>query len=149
MVVLFAVAAGVVAVLLAIPHGASVLIGVSSLYILYLAVRIATAPPLAVERNVLAAPAFGGGFLLAVANPKAYFAIAAVFSGTTIVPENHALDAIVKCALLTVMIVLIHLCWLSAGASLSRLLQHPTSSRIINASLAAVLVITTALAIMG
>jgi threonine/homoserine/homoserine lactone efflux protein len=46
------------------------------------------------------------------------------------------------------MIVVIHMCWLVAGASLSRLLREPTISRVVNVSLAAVLVITTALALL-
>ncbi len=43
-------------------------------------------------------PAFGGGFLLAIANPKAYLAIAAVFSGTGIFGQDYALDAAAKTA---------------------------------------------------
>ena len=49
--VLFAVAVGVVTLLLSIPHGAPVLVAVSAAYILYLAFRIATAPPLARQRD--------------------------------------------------------------------------------------------------
>ena len=90
-----------------------------------------------------------GGFLLAVANPKAYLAIAAVFAGTSIIGENSALDAAVKIALLGVMIVIIHMCWLLAGASLSRVLQHATGARIVNVSLAAGLLVTTAIALLG
>lgn len=147
--VLFAVAIGVVTLLLSIPHGAPVLIAVSAIYILYLAFRIATAPPLAEKRDRVAAPAFAGGFLLAIANPKAYLAIAAVFAGTSIFGEDHALDAAVKTALLSLMIVIIHMCWLLAGASLSRVLQEPISSRIINVALAVSLVVTTAIALLG
>lgn len=147
--VLFAVAVGVATILLSIPHGAPVLVAISAIYILYLAIRIATAPPLAGQRNQVAAPTFAGGFLLAVANPKAYLAIAAVFAGTSIFSEDHALDAAAKTALLSVMIVIIHLCWLLAGAALSRLLQDPTSSRIVNVSLAVSLVVTTAIALLG
>src|ERR1022692_2451727 len=44
--VLLAVSIGVVALVLAIPHGARVLGAVSAVYILYLACKIATAPPL-------------------------------------------------------------------------------------------------------
>ena len=47
------------------------------------------------------------------------------------------------------MIVVIHLCWLLAGASLSRVLHDPASSRIVNAALAAGLVATTAMALFG
>jgi threonine/homoserine/homoserine lactone efflux protein len=147
-VVLFAVAVGVVTLLLSIPHGAPMLLALSSIYILYLSYRIATAPPLTLPTAQLAAPAFGGGFLLAIANPKAYLAIAAVFAGTEIVAENQALDAAVKIALLCLMIIIIHLFWLLAGASLSRFLRSPTASRIVNVALAAALIVTTAIALM-
>jgi threonine/homoserine/homoserine lactone efflux protein len=143
--VLFAVALGVVAFLLSAPHGASALAIISAAYILYLAFKIATAPPLAAESGGAAAPAFAGGFLLAIANPKAYLAIAAVFAGSTLFAENRARDAAAKILVLSIMIVVIHLCWLSAGASLSRMLRDPVRSRIVNVFLAAVLVIMTGL----
>jgi threonine/homoserine/homoserine lactone efflux protein len=147
--VLFAVAAGVVAFLSSIPHGAPVLFAISTLYILYLAFRIATTPPLAAKRDEVGRPAFAGGFLLAIANPKAYLAIAAVFAGTTLFRESRALDAAAKTALLSVMIVVIHMCWLLAGASLSRVLQDPVSSRLVNVALAVGLVLSTAIALLG
>ncbi len=148
MAVLLAVSFGVVAVVHAMPHGARVLAILSAAYMLYLAFRIATAPPLENHDRPVTAPAFAGGFLLAIANPKAYFAIAAVFSGTTIVTGTHSLDAVVKTAVLSLMIVLIHLCWLSAGAALSRILHNPVQARRVNVSLAALLVATTLLAVL-
>jgi threonine/homoserine/homoserine lactone efflux protein len=149
-VVLLAVAAGIVALVLSVPHAAPVLVAVSALYILYLAWQIATAPPLAARGDGPAeAPGWIGGFLLAVANPKAFVAIAAVFAGTTVVPDDPGLDAIMKTAVLAGMIVLIHLGWLLVGAALSRALQHPSWSRAINVTLAAVLVATTALTVLG
>jgi threonine/homoserine/homoserine lactone efflux protein len=75
-------------------------------------------------------------------------AIAAVFAETSIIREDQAFDAPIKIGLLIVMIVLIHLCWLLAGASLCRVLQNPTASRIVNVSLAAYLVLTTAAAVL-
>ena len=125
--VLLAVAVGVVTLLLSIPHGAPVLVAVSAAYILYLAFRIATAPPLAGQRDEVAAPAFAGGFLLAVANPKAYLAIAAVFAGTSIVGETACSTRRSRLRCSAVMIVIIHMCWLLAGASLSRVLQTPSA----------------------
>jgi threonine/homoserine/homoserine lactone efflux protein len=147
--VLCTVAIGVVAILLSIPHGAPVLVTISAAYILYLALKIAVAPPLASQRHEVAAPGFVGGFVLAVANPKAYVAIAAVFAGTSDFCDDHALDAAVKTALLSMMIVAIHVCWLLAGASLSRILHDPAISRIVNVSLAAILVIMTFIALPG
>ncbi|MBB4568615.1 LysE family translocator [Rhizobium leucaenae] len=149
LVVLLAVAVGVVAILFSVPYGASVLTAVSTVYIAYLAFKIAIAPPLARRGDQIATPAFTGGFLLAVANPKAYLAIAAVFAGVSLFKDRHTLDAMLKITLLSLMIVAIHLCWLLVGTSLSRFLQNPTISRIVNISLAGMLLVTTALALAG
>ena len=148
-VVLLAVALGIVAVLLSIPEAARVLTVLSALYILYLAFKIATAPPLKSEARYASAPAFAGGFVLGIANPKAYFSIGAVFAGSPSLVADHALDAALKIALLGTMVVLIHGFWVLAGASLSRVLRHPLGSRIVNVGLAASLVVATAAAIVG
>lgn len=146
--VLLAVAFGVVALLLAVPASAGVLEAVSAAYILYLAFKIATAPPLNNENGGARAPAFGGGFLLAIANPKAWLAIAAVYAGASRFAVNAGFEALVKTSLLAGMIVLIHFCWLVAGVSLSRALRDPLTLRIINGVLAAALVATTLLAML-
>ncbi|SCB19013.1 LysE family translocator [Rhizobium multihospitium] len=146
--VLLAVAAGVVAILLSVPHGALVLTIVSAVYILYLAFKIATAPPLSRRDDRVAAPAFSGGFLLAVANPKAYLAIAAVFAGVSLFQDQRLLDAASKIVLLTAMIVAIHMIWLLVGASLSRFLQDPKISRIVNILLAILLIVATVVAVL-
>jgi threonine/homoserine/homoserine lactone efflux protein len=147
--VLFAVAIGVVAILLSMPQSARVLAAVSAVYILFLAFKIATAPPLESRSQHAAAPAFAGGFLLAIANPKAYLAIAAVFAGTTIFVEDRGIDAMAKTALLSVMIATIHVSWLGAGALLSPILHDPIRSRIVNVLLAASLVVMTFMALIS
>ncbi len=139
--VLLAVAAGVVSVLLAVPQLAPVLLAASAAYILYLAYKIATAPPLSM-RDEAEAPSFGGGVLLAVANPKAYVAIAAVFAASMLGP-------VLKIAVLAVMIVLIHLAWWLAGAAFTRVFHDPVWSRRVNIAFAAALVATTVLAFMS
>ena len=146
-VVLIAVAAGVVSMLMSIPRLAPILVAVSAAYIAYLAFKIATAPPLSRQDEAASVPSFAGGFLLAVANPKAYFAIAAVFAGALLAVESPVMEAVLKTAILTLMIVLIHLFWLTAGASFSRLLRHPVSSRIVNLLFATILLATTVIAI--
>jgi threonine/homoserine/homoserine lactone efflux protein len=145
--VLVAVAAGVVAMLLSLPRLAPVLVAASAAYIVYLAYKIATAPPLSQQDKAASAPSLAGGFLLGVANPKAYLAIAAVFAGTTLAVEPRLIEALLKIAVLTIMIVVIHLFWLTAGVSLSRLLHNPVSSRIVNLLFAAILIVTTILAV--
>lgn len=145
--VLLAVASGVVTLLLSIPGLAPALGAVSALYMVYLALRIATAPPLSTRGNDAAAPSFAGGFLLAIANPKAYLAIAAVFTSATVASQSLLLDVLAKTAVLAAMIVVIHLAWLFAGASLARFLRDPPRSRIVNLAFAAILLATAVLAL--
>lgn len=145
-VALLAVASGVVALLMASAKIAPFLIVASAIYILYLAFRIATAPLLSSGGDIVAAPSFAGGFLLAVANPKAYFAIGAVFAQTHLPLSPPAFEAAVKIAALVAMIVAIHAVWLIVGAAFSRALRDPKASRIINILLALVLAATALLA---
>src|SRR6266700_4185189 len=142
-IVLLAVASGVTVTLLAVPGLRAVLIVASAAYILWLAYRIATAPPLPAQQ----AAAFTGGLFLGVANPKAWVAIAAVFASSRLA-STAVTDATAKVALLTAMIVLIMISWLTVGATLAPLLRHPVRSRVINAALAAGLIGATALAII-
>ncbi|WP_211596685.1 LysE family translocator [Phreatobacter stygius] len=147
--VLLAVAAGVVSMLMSQPRLAPVLIGLSAVYIVYLAVKIATAPPLSAENGQARTPSLAGGFLLAVANPKAYVAIAAVYAGSAFAGAPPIAEAALKIAVLTIMIVLIHTGWLIAGASFARLLHHPRVSRVVNILFAVVLLASAVMAVWG
>ncbi|MER9444697.1 LysE family transporter [Mesorhizobium sp. M0340] len=142
--VLLVVVTGIMAVLTALPKLAALLAVASAAYILYLAFKIATAPPLAARVGRAPLPTFLGGFLLAVANPKAYVAIAAVFAGASSGTGGLAISA--KLAVLALMIVAIHLLWLLAGAAFARLLRKPLASRIINLVFAVTLIATAGLA---
>jgi threonine/homoserine/homoserine lactone efflux protein len=144
--VLLVVATGITAVLTSMPGVAPVLAVASAAYILYLAYKIATAPPLAARDSGAVLPTFLGGFLLAVANPKAYVAIAAVLAGSATAAGADALGVPARLAVLTLMIVAIHVLWLLAGAAFARYLRKPLASRIINLVFAATLVLTTTLA---
>jgi threonine/homoserine/homoserine lactone efflux protein len=145
-VVLLAVAIGVVALLLSIPGLGVALALASSAYILYLAWKIATAPPLLNRANARA-PSLAAGLLLAVANPKAWLAIGAVFAGSTLVESSPAIDALVKTVLLAAMIAIIHLFWLWCGVGLAQRLADSKRSRIVNILFALILVGTVALAL--
>lgn len=145
--VLIALATGITAALLAVPALRAVLIAISATYILWLAYRIAMAPPLSEQGETSRAPSLAGATLLAVANPKAWVAIAAVFASVRLADEPTA-DAAAKVVVLGAMIVVIMTGWLIAGASLAPLLRHPRRARIVNLALAAALVATTALAVI-
>ena len=140
-VVLLAVAAGLVSVLMAQPRLAPILLGLSAAYMAYLAYRIATAPPLSQAATEGRAPRFLGGFLLAIANPKAYLAIGAVYAQAKLVPADALSDAVLKCLILSLAIIAIHALWALAGSALTGALRDPKASRLINLALAASLVV--------
>jgi len=144
--VLLVVATGLMTVLVSVPMLAPVLAVASAAYILYLAFKIATAPPLAANDDQAARPTFPAGFLLAIANPKAYVAIAAVFANSSSASGADGLGAALKLAVLALMIVAIHAVWLLAGTAFARFLRQPVASRVINLVFAATLVLTTVLA---
>lgn len=147
--VLLVVATGVMAVLTSLPKLAPLLGLASAAYILYLAFKIATAPPLAARAAEASRPTWLAGFLLAVANPKAFVAIAAVFAGASSGPGAGDIGMWLKLTVLALMIVAIHALWLVAGAAFARFLRRPRASRIINLVFAATLVLTTALAVFA
>ena len=146
--VLLAVAGGLFALLLSVPGLAPVLTVASAAYMVFLAVRIARAPPLAPGKPAAVAPSLAGGLLLAVANPKAFLAIAAVFAGSPLEGLSPA-AAFLKVAVLAAMIILIHLGWLLAGAALSRVLRDPVASRVVNVVLAGSLVLASTIAVLA
>lgn len=141
--VLLAVAGGLMSLLLAHPRLGPVLIVASGCYMVYLAFRIATAPPLGETRDVKA-PGFAGGLLLALANPKAWLALGAVFTGTTIDAVSQFAGSAIKIGVMIGMIAVINLCWLVAGSSFARLLRQPAMSRAINVLFAVLLLASTA-----
>jgi threonine/homoserine/homoserine lactone efflux protein len=145
--VLVGVATGVTATLVAVPPLRALLLAVSAAYILWLAYRIATAPPLSAGRTRADAPSLGGGTVLGVANPKGWVAMTAVFA-TARLADSAAIDAAAKSAVLGVMIILIMTAWLLAGASLAPMLRDPRKARVINCTLSAALVGATALTVL-
>jgi threonine/homoserine/homoserine lactone efflux protein len=140
------IATGVAGILFAIPGMLPVLTAAALSYILYLAYKIATAPILTEDAQNRTAPSLPGGFLLAIANPKAFAAIGAVYASIIIAPDQPTLDAGLKIASLFGVIVIVNSSWLILGALFSRVLRHPRTGRIINLSFAVLLVLSVAMA---
>jgi threonine/homoserine/homoserine lactone efflux protein len=134
------VASGVVGLLLAM-HGAMPLVTVlAAAYFLYLAWRIATAPPLSEQAGQQRPPTFFGGLLLSLVNPKGYAAMAALYSGFVLVHDRLALDVAAKMAVLVLIITAVNVAWLFAGAALTHLFRRPRTNRAINVAFAVLLV---------
>lgn len=145
--VMAVVASGVIGIVLAIP-GATPVVGImAAAYFVYLAVRIATAPPLSEKSGERGQPSFGAGLFLSLVNPKGYAAMAALFSGFVLIREQLALDAGAKIAVLVAIITSVNLAWLFTGAALTRFFREPRTNRIINVAFAVLLVASVAAAL--
>ena len=142
------VASGLVGLLLAVPGATPVVTVLAAGYFLYLAWRIATAPPLAADAAERRTPTFAGGLLLSLINPKGYAAMAALFSSFVLVHERLALDVAAKMAVLVLIITAVNVAWLLAGAALTRFFRQPRTNRAINVAFAVLLVASVALALV-
>ena len=140
-------ASGVVGVLLALPGAISVVTVLAGAYFLYLAFRIATAPPLTEDDEQRKPPSFAAGVFLSAVNPKGYAAMAALFSGFVLLRERLVLDAAVKIAVVAVVITSVNLAWLFAGAALTRAFRAPRLNRTINVTFAILMIVSVAVAL--
>ena len=141
-------ATGVIGIVLAVPGATVVVTVLAAAYFLYLAWAIATAPPLADDAGDRRRPSFAAGMLLSLVNPKAYAAMAALYSGFVLLDGRIALDAALKTALITAILVAVNVAWLFAGAALTRLFRDPRSNRAINVAFAVVLLLSVAAALL-
>ena len=136
------VGTGVTGLVLAVPGAAPVLVGIAGLYIVYLALRIAMAKPVQSADGSETAPAAIAGYLFAIANPKGYAAIGAVFSGFVLIASNPTGDAITKAIFLIGMVFIVNTVWLLMGSVLAGALRSPSSARVLNVTFALLLILS-------
>ena len=141
------VGSGVVGALLSDPIVAPILVGVAAFYMVYLAYRIGTAPPLGQKAAKGRSPGFLPGFMLAMANPKAYTVFATLFSGFAVIPDDIASNAVLKGCVIMLLLSLIDFAWLCAGSALRHLFQDSRVSRRINITFSVLLLASLALAV--
>lgn len=142
------VGSGLWAVILSFPGIAPVVTVAASAYLIYLAYRIATAPPISRMEAPGRAPGVLPGVLLSLTNPKAYVSVAAVVSRFTLLPGRPVADELLKGGLFLALVVIVNVLWLAAGALLARAVTNPRVGRWVNLTFAAVLVLSVAAAFM-
>ena len=130
----------------AVPGLVPVVTGLAALYILYLAWKIATAPVLSARRAEEAAPSFLPGYLLAIANPKAYAALGAIYS-TAADAGPAAGRALFTLVVLICLAFAINLAWLTFGSAFTTLLSRPGPARVVHIVFAVLLVASVAIAL--
>jgi len=141
-------ATGVTGMILALPGAAPVATAAAAAYFAYLALRIATAPPLAAGDRQARTPSFAGGALLSLLNPKGYAAMGAMFSGFALVPGRVEADIAAKILVLTGIITAASVTWLVSGTWLTRYLREPRLNRAVNLAFAVLLLVSVALAFL-
>ena len=136
------VASGLYVVLHSFPGLAVALTVISIVYIFCLAYRIGTAPPIQDEQAVVT-PGWGAGFVLGVANIKAYAAFAALLGSFTL-GTSPAWEQGSKALICLLVCVVFDFLWLFAGSRMRKLFIHPVWSRRLNVSFAILMVATVA-----
>ena len=98
--VILLVAVGVTGLVASIPGARPVIAAAGMGYILYLAWRIASAPPIGALSADRRPPPLLGGYAMAIANPKAWAAFAALFSGYPLIPDDPVAGGAAKAVIL-------------------------------------------------
>lgn len=141
-VVILIVGSGISSLLLAVPGAEPIITVFAGVYFIYLAFRIATAPPLKAEIEPGSEPKWFEGAFLSLVNPKAYAAMAALFSSFILVVGDQLVDGLSKAAVLMSIIIVVNTCWLFAGSALTQFLRHERMSRAINITFAVLLIVS-------
>jgi threonine/homoserine/homoserine lactone efflux protein len=83
----------------------------------------------------------GSGFLLGIANPKAYIAFASLLASQTLVEHDLQVDALLKWIICVVVAIVVDIVWLFVGVKLQRAALRPQTERILNFILAATILV--------
>ena len=143
MLVAMLVGTGISGAMLALPGVIPVITMLAIAYFLYLAWKIATAPALGeLDQTTTAPPRWLDGVAVSLVNPKAYAAMAALFSGHVLMSGAPVTDALWKGLLILCVIIVVNLAWLTIGAELARHLRSPRTARIVNLGFAALLIVS-------
>lgn len=149
MLVALMVTSGLAALVLAIPWARVLLLGASTLYLCWIALRIAASGTRLGFIHAEVPPGFWGGFALQPINPKAYVVHTTLMGGFSFLPQNPAAEIVIKLVLMNLVWIPLHLAWLWAGVALNRLDLRPAMHRAINIFMALAMLAVVALAVLN
>lgn len=140
------VISGLWTLILTIPN-LRIILGIASLlYLGYLALRIASAGASIRFGGVSKAPGIGAGTLLQFINPKAYAVNTFWFSNFAFMPSSWIAEVSIKLLILNAIWIPIHFAWLQLGIVLHRLELSAARQRMINFTMAALLMVVVLIA---
>jgi len=141
-------AVGLASLLAAAPMLRLILTIVSVAYLAWLAWSVATAPPEGeVGGGTSASLTFMGGFVLGVANPKAYLAFVSLFGAFVVASPRW--DAALKWALCVLVMVVVDIAWLALGVLLGRVKLGAKGQRAMNLAMGGAILAAAGLALVG
>jgi threonine/homoserine/homoserine lactone efflux protein len=136
-----ATAIGLLSLMQAVSIAVRLMTFVSAGYLIYLAYQIATVPVGTTLQSVQARSSLMSGFLLGIANPKAYVAFASLLASQTLVEHDRQVDVLLKWFLCVIVAIGVDLAWLFVGVRLQRAALRPLTERILNFTLAATILL--------
>ena len=143
------VVSGLAAIILVNAWARYVLLILSTVYLFYLAIRIACAGRRIAFISASTKPGLRAGLLLQLINPKAYAVNLTWFSGFVLLPQSLWLETLIKFLIINLIWIPIHLLWLMAGNTVNQLDLSPRTHFIINAGMATAMLVVVALAIFS
>jgi threonine/homoserine/homoserine lactone efflux protein len=135
--------------ILASPVVRTILIVLSTAYLLYLAARIAFAGSKLAFIEAQKEPGVMAGLLLQPINPKAYAVNTSLFAGFPIFADALMVEFLVKLLILNLIWIPIHVGWVWAGGALKKLDLPAQTQRKINFAMAASMLLVVGLAIFS
>ena len=146
--VFFAVATGLIAILLSIPSSRIFLLILSTCYLFYLASKIALAGSNIAFIKAKSPPGIISGILLQAINPKAYVVNTTFVSGFAFYQSSFALELIIKFFIMNSIWIPLHLLWLYVGTVLHELNLSNRNQRIINMMMSISMVVVVVISIL-
>jgi len=140
-------AAGLFSLLAALPSTLRLMTTAATIYLVYLAYKIAWSPvgeSAQASNSAHASPA--PGFLLGLTNPKAYLAFASLLASYTLIKGSAQRDTFIKWCLLVAVMIVVDIIWLYVGVFLRGLILSPNSERVLNVALGLTVLIAAGLA---
>lgn len=143
-------ALGLASLLLALPLAITAMTVAATIYLVWLAYTIATAPLTGgPDQGKRVAPSSArAGFLLGATNPKAYLAFVSLMASYAIAPTHPPVDAALKWLLCVIVMIAVDLVWLWLGAALGMARLGPTAERVMNIVMGATILLTAGLALL-
>ena len=140
-------AAGLLSLLAAFPSALCVMTVAATVYLIYLAYKIALSPVgESAKASDGAHASSAAGFLLGMTNPKAYLAFASLLASYTLIKGSTQQDSVIKWFLLVAVMIVVDIIWLCIGVFLRGLILSPNGERVLNVTLGLTVLIAAGLA---